>query len=93
MSDLPLKEHYAKLAAFLTEKSAEYDNDPTGCGDDDMYVVNAYISQSGRLLDICGADYWTGTSMPYAVITLPWRGSGPELEILVDEQVHNQEYE
>lgn len=78
------------LAKHLAECSAKIcrDND---CNEDRHNCESyAYISADG-LLDLCGADYFQGSSKPYAAISLPWLGTGEELKKEVLEEIEESE--
>ena len=44
-----------------------------------------------RIMDICAPDYFRGSSLPYAVIPLPWSGNLTELRAEVEDQIAEQE--
>ena len=50
----------------------------------------AYITADGQLLDICGSDFFQGSSDPVAAVPLPWQGSGQELQDEVAEQTFDE---
>ena len=81
------------LATYLTQQSKEICT-MNKCTEDEHHCESyAYISKSGRLLDICGSDYFQGSSKPYAAIPLPWSGTQEELEDEIAEQTYDESEE
>ena len=75
------------LAHYLITRSQEICLD-NGCTEEEHQCASsAYIDQDMQLLDICGSDYFQGTSAPYAAIPLPWLGTQTELRRAVGEQI------
>ena len=81
------------LSAYLTQQSKEICA-MNECTEDKHYCESyAYISKSGRLLDICGSDYFQGSNEPYAAIPLPWRETQEELDDEIAEQTYDESEE
>ena len=79
------------LAQHLTKRSAEICRD-NGCTEEEHRCESyAYINEDMELLDLCGSDYFQGSSHLYACIPLPWRGSYTELRKEVGTQIEEQE--
>lgn len=74
-----------QLAAHLKARSAEICQSNECTEDEHKCESYAYISRDG-LLDICASDYFQGTSKPHAAVSLPWTGTGAELEEEVEGQ-------
>jgi ribosomal protein L37AE/L43A len=79
-----------ELAQYLKERSAEICQ-LNGCTEDQHNCESyAYIDANGRLLDVCGSDYFQGSGEPYAGISLPFEGTGDELKEEVAEQTFDE---
>ena len=82
-----------ELATYLEQQSKEICA-MNECTEDEHHCESyAYISKSGRLLDICASDYFRGSSKPYAAILLPWSGTQEELEDEIAEQTYDESEE
>jgi hypothetical protein len=85
------RSEWTKLAKYLTKQSREICK-MNGCkGDEHNCESYAYIRNDGALLDICGSDYFQGSSKPVAAVSLPWRGCGKELRNEVEEQAYDEQ--
>jgi hypothetical protein len=74
------------LAQYLKKRSVEICKDNNCTEDNHNCESYAYINADKQLLDICGSDYFQGSSKPHAAIPLPWTGTQAELEREVDDQ-------
>ena len=79
------------LAEYLGKRSDEICGD-CGCTEDEHFCEsNAYITEDGDLIDICAPGFFQGWGSEdvqahgeYAVISLPWHGTGEELKAEVE---------
>ena len=84
-----------EIVEYLKNRSVEICKD-NGCdleNDNHNCESYAYITANGQLLDVSGADYFAGTSDPYAAISLPFTGTGDDLKNEVEEQTFEEESE
>jgi hypothetical protein len=77
------------LAQYLMRRSVDicHDNE---CTEDQHHCESyAYINADGQLLDLCGSDYFQGSSQPYACISMPWTGTQAQLEIEIENSIED----
>ena len=78
MNKKDLRKKANALARYLRQRSKEICRD-NECGEEHNCESYAYIDGEMNLLDLCGSDYFQGTSKPHAAISLPWCEFGGEL--------------
>ena len=78
---------WAKLSAYLKQRSKEICRDNDCTADNHNCESYAYIAEAGNLIDICVSDYFQGWGSAdeqnhggYAAIMLPWTGTAQDLK-------------
>lgn len=78
---------WSELASYITRRSKEICAD-NGCTEEKHECESyAYVTEDGRLIDICSPDFFQGAASRYVDISLPWSGTGDELEKGVAEMI------